>query len=185
MNNLYQKLISLCCEKKLVEIYNKNDDFNKFNLGMLISVNQTEYVYVSIDKQGRSDGIRIGLIDDIFRIVDEGKYIDKYSKIISAFGRKISIDRYLRYFSNEKCNLESFLQYSQDEDMVVSLSLCGSNEYNISGLVCSIDENILKLKELDTYGEPVAVSYINIEDIDYCSCDSEDERILKMLYNNK
>jgi len=50
MDNLYQKLCLLCNEKKLIEIYNRNDDFNKFNLGVLISVNQTEYIYIYIHR---------------------------------------------------------------------------------------------------------------------------------------
>lgn len=183
MDNLYQKLFSLCNEKKLIEIYNRNDDFNKFNLGVLLAVNQMEYVYVFVDKQGRSDGIRIGSIDDIYRIVDESKYIDKYYKIMREFERALLIDDYLDYFNHERCSLESFLQYSQDRNMVVSLSLCGSNQYDISGFVHAIEGKIITFKELNTYGELVTVSYISIDDIDYCSCDSEDERILKMLYN--
>lgn len=169
---------------QLVQIYNCNDDPDIFNLGQFISVSNDFYVYVSIDKKGFMDGIRLGYIKDIYKISKKGKYIDKYKKIFQLFDRKADLREYTSFFKKDDCDLLSFLKFAYDNNKVISLSLCSSNQYDVSGLISSYNDKTLVLKEINTYGEEEETSIIDIQSIDFCSCDSEDEKILKSLYNH-
>ena len=102
MSSLYRKLCTFCEERKLIEIYNKIDESGTFGLGVLICVSQTDFIYSFVDKQGRLDGIRIEAIDDIWKIVEESSYINKFKRIISEEGYDLSVDGYSNCFNNEK-----------------------------------------------------------------------------------
>lgn len=180
MGSLYRKLCTFCEERKLIEIYNKNDEGDTFGLGMLICVSRTNFIYLAVDKQGKPDGIRIEAVDDICKIVEESKYIDKYKRIMDESGYDFSADGYLNFFNNEKCSMELFLQYLKDTNKAATLYLSEPSGCDLLGFVGEIDDGIIKFKEVDKYDGAVSVSYINIDDIYACSCGSKNEKIAEM-----
>lgn len=183
INSIKELLTNDYSSNQLIQIYNCNDDSDTFNLGQFISVSNDSYVYVSIDKKGSMDGIRFGYIKDIYKISKKGKYIDKYQKIIKLLDRKVNLQEYTSFFKKKECDLFLFFKFAYDNNKVISLSLCNSNQYDVSGLISSYNDKTLILKEINTYGEEDETSIIDIQSIDFCSCDSEDEKILKLLYN--
>lgn len=180
MSSLYRKLCTFCEERKLIEIYNKNDESGTFGLGVLICVSQTDFIYSAADKQGKPDGIRIEAVDDIWKIVEESTYINKFKSIISEEGYDLSADGYSTCFNNEKCSMMSFLQYSADTKRAVTVYFSEPSGSELLGFVGEIDDGIIKFKEVDKYDGAVSVSYINIDDIYACSCGSKNEKIAEM-----
>lgn len=183
INSIKELLINDNISDQLVQIYTGDDGSDSFNLGKIISVGEDSYVYVSIDKKGFMDGIRFGCTNDICRISNTGKYIDKFQKIIRLFDRKFDLKEYTDFFKKDECDLFLFLKYAYENKRVVSLSLCGSNIYDVTGFISSYNDKTLIFKEIDKYGEEVETSIIDIQSIDFCSCGSEDEKIIEALYN--
>ena len=183
MSSLYRKLCTFCEERKLIEIYNKIDESGTFGLGVLICVSQTDFIYSFVDKQGRLDGIRIEAIDDIWKIVEESSYINKFKRIISEEGYDLSVDGYSNCFNNEKFSMMSFLQYSADTERAVTVYFSEPGGSELLGCVAEIDDGIIKFKEVDKYDGAASVTYINIDDIYACSCGSKNERIAEVPEN--
>lgn len=180
MGNLYGKLCSFCEERKLIQIFNRNEDSCNFGLGVLICVSETYLISKHIDKQGRPDGLMIEAVDDIWKIVGESRYIDKFKSIMRADGVEINAGEYSDIFNSEKCDIVSFLQYSIDAKRAVTLYFSNPGGYEMSGFAEELNDGVIKFKEVDKYDGTAETAYVNIEDIYGCSCGGKNERLAEV-----
>lgn len=176
---LYSKLKKSLADGEPIEIY-EDDDPDIFCFGIVAALSSDSYIYISIDDQGRMNGIRLRYTDSIWKITDKSKYIDTYKRVNETFDRGNG-EQYREFFRGRECSIQLFFEYALKNGRAVALSIRGSEDFIIAGEILAYDDETLTIRELDIYGDECAVSYINIPDITACSCDSEDSRIMSAL----
>lgn len=167
--------------KSPICIYTRNDESDTFSFGIILNYSEDCYIIASINKLCEVDGIRFGYINDIYRIESNGRYTDKYLKIRDIMNKDWDVSAYSNYFDNADCSINDFFEYAVNYHQVVSFSVVHTNIYNFTGFIDGFNDLIIKIDTLDDYGNIDGKSIVNIDDIDYCSCDSLDEQILKCL----
>ena len=173
------KLIELGKTKELCEIYTDDFDESSFYLGKIIAADNDTYIFLSIDTKADPDGIRFGFTKYVRGISHNSRHIDKYKAAIEMYGKNCGTEKYSAYFDNSHCGLSDFLEFARKNGKVVSFMMCGSEKYNITGLIEEYDDETVAVNELDEFGRDKAVTIIGIGDIDFASCDSWDEKFLK------
>lgn len=185
MNKGFLKILRECCENKsIIGMYIKPDS-DKFNVGILLGISEETYVYASIDTAGRMDGIRMGLTDDISRIIDDGDYIDKIKRIARIMGRNMDYSEYERHFNSDNCDVFSVLDFAHKNGRIVSVDIDNTGDYLFTGWVSGFDEDIVRIKEIDRYGVYLDDHILDIGSINFISCNSEDEKIIELLYRDR
>ncbi|WP_147635421.1 hypothetical protein [Risungbinella massiliensis] len=58
-----------------------------------------------------------------------------------------------------------------------------SHEKDVIGFIQEKEEDLITIAVVDNFGEPNGEAYIKLEDINWISCDDQDEACLKILYN--
>lgn len=179
MNGVCSKLRELCGGNAFAEIY--RSDERCFALGIPICVSENSYVYMSISKAGRADGIRFGFTKDIYRVCGESRYIDKYKRLMELLWRSADTGTYSKAFPGKDLRRE-FLKFAKDSGKAVTLYMGGDDPYELTCFPLSFDGSTLKLREIDEYGTETGISHIDISSAVFMSCDSETELIAEVLY---
>lgn len=170
------KLLSkLHKDRKNVCIYFSSDDTTKFIYGQILAVNENYIAIYMISPDGCSDGILLKKTDTIIRVELEGQYSKKMEMLTL-----IDPSEVLNY-SFEENIVKSMMLIAQASRNIISIELIDSGYDDIVGFVCNIDNDMLKIEQIDEYGYDDGYSYINISDITQISYNSQDEkRIFKL-----
>ena len=170
------KIKELAENGRLCEIYFGGKCTGDFELGKIIACGEECVLILSVNRYAVSDGIRMIYADDICRISENSKYIKKYEFLTEKYGMDTGCTEYRKYFGENGCGMTDLFEFARSKDKAVSLSLCGSDEYDITGFVVSYDDTTVTVREIGEYGDDEGTSFLNINDIDYCSCDAWAER---------
>lgn len=173
-------LSELYSSKKTASIYDDRNETSKFHYGAVIGVNENNAAIENISPDGEWDGITLVNTEAIFRIEKDGLYDKKMKKLM-----KINAPELFRFTLNSENLTFSLLSLALETKKIVSLELCESGCYDITGFVEESDEERCKIHLVDEYGENDGFSYILLSDITWISYDSEDEkRILRLWEAN-
>ncbi|MCM1577659.1 MAG: hypothetical protein NC078_02515 [Ruminococcus sp.] len=165
--------------RDMVELHKFGND--NFCVGYVIAVGDKFCVYASVDSHGNNDGIRLMPVDDICRIAVNSYYICKMLKIRELLGREGSIDSYIEFFRDRECTAEVFFEYAHKKVKFVSVVPRDMDVFELQGIVCSCNNEMLAIRTVADHCIPDGVSYIDIENVIFASCDSEDEKVLLAL----
>lgn len=162
--------------QKLVSLYSNIENKDAFNVGFIVDYDSEFILLNSISQYGKYDGILLIYIDDIFRIDTDSKYGNKLLKLLN----NEEITNY--EFKKVGSCIEKIFSYAKENDSIISISFFDSdNKSDIIGKVKSYDNNEVEICCYDEYGEIDGISYININEINYISLDSLDEKMITNL----
>lgn len=174
----YEKLKEAKNENKIISIFINEENLDKFIVGKIINLDESEFIIELISPSGKYDGYRWNYIDKIIKIEEDGEYEKKIEKLYSLENTLIKeVDK------KHETLLKSFLDFIKKEKFIVTIELFNSHEKDNCGFIESLENDILTLRNIDSYGQNDGISYININAITDIVCDSEEERIINKLIN--
>lgn len=168
------KFSNLKEESILCEIYNKVDETERFQVGYIIDFDDETILIESVSPEGRHDGIYCIANEDIITI----KYQTIYTKNIEKLMQYNNFHRISFKLNKEKI-LDGFIKFIKKEKCICTIELC--NSFTLTGFIDSINDSILELKLLDSYGNFDGIGVARISDISNISIDTEDLLKLKII----
>lgn len=169
MNKILSKLQK---ESVLCEIYTERN-FDAFNVGYLIYLDQDWYGVSDYKPNGDWDGYLFRQIDTVSRIAVKSKYLDKMKSLITKE------DLIYPFELTEEGIVICVLNYVKKTSKVVKLELFNDCDVTLIGLIKDISNEYLTVEELDTYGEMTTISVIKVSDISFLEFDAEEELIIQ------
>lgn len=169
-------------EQKYVSIYTNTKDLSKFIFGRILSVNNNYIAIYMISPDGLFDGILVIQTNDICRIEIDSQYSKELLKLISSNNQEQP-----EYNLDPEKIAESLLSISRDEKKLIAVELLKSGYDDIVGFVEHVENNLCKIKQVDSYGYEDGISYIKISDMTQISFNSLSENKTYELWkiNNK
>lgn len=172
---MVELLKELVDSKDYVEIYTNSLDISKFAFGRIIAFDESFFIAALISPSGNYDGLLLKPNDDIIKISNKTKYIEKMKVIIGDF-----IDQDYHFESNDL--ITQLLLYAKKKNCIISIELLHSGYDDITGLVDSVKKHQFVIKQVDQYGNDDGITYANKNDITQISFDSSKENSLLKLY---
>lgn len=126
---------------------------------------------------GLYDGYVVKKIDSVYRIVKDGQYEKKISKLYSLRNQNHGI---ISIVNNRI--MYSLLEHAFLEKLVITVQLFDSGFSDIQGIVLENGNTIL-IDQYDEYGQKNGNTAINLNDISELRCDTDEEATLKLLIN--
>ena len=166
----------------LAEIYTLNED--TFNVGILVSESDNYAIYISIDEEGKKDGLFFIRKDYISDLCYETEYLRKIECYMNYWLKKESSCQQHTYTS-----LRSAIESATSENKIISV-ICSSDLNNIiTGYVSQVSTSHICIQSIDI--DSAALSEedpenIAVKDIIFFEIDSVDNLLLdyacKILY---
>ena len=168
---MYKFLEKLKDNKTLCEIY--YNDFDKFDVGFVLNVDETWFIFASYKPNGKRDGYMVINADKVNRIVYKSKYIDKITRLMD--------DRNIVYpFPFTDCNILTLtLNYLKREQKIANIEILDDMSLSINGYVKDIENDYLFIDEVDSYGDVYKSSVIKISAISFIEFDGEEEVLIQ------
>lgn len=160
---------------KTVCLYENEDDTSKFNCGFLSAIEDNELLIENVTSSGEYDGYIAFLADKIYKVQQDSEYNRKIEKLY-----QIKKQHHQHIVCNQSI-FKSVLKFAQTNGFAVTLRFYDSNYDDLQGFVVALDEDILTVEEVDTYGRPDGISDIDINSITKIYCDTADEHNYKLL----
>lgn len=170
-------LFELYSSKKPASIYTDCEETSKFHFGYVLAVNEKEIALQLISPDGEDDGLTVINTENVFRVETDGQYSEKMKKLCS----ENAIHLYELPINNDDIS-ESVLLSAVKKKQVVSIELLDSGYDDVTGFVESISDGECKIRLIDEYGCEDGYSYISVEDITKISCDTQDEKRIRRLW---
>ena len=158
-------------------VYANPNNSSLFSFGKILAVGEDFFAFLELDVDGAFDGVEIRLIDEVGRIETKSAYVEKMKKLIDGNGLDV-IDT-LRFGGEVVADT---LKYSQKNKRVVSIELNKSGNYDVVGIVESIDGNMCKVSSIDNYGFSDGYAEFCIGDITMMTLMSKNDRITEKLF---
>lgn len=171
---MQKKLQNLCKKRDLCEIYSNVDDTSKFMVGYILSCNDNDIVLWLIDQYGHFDGICWLIMDEIYKIKTETKYLKACQKLIEYNNEQ-------NVFDINESSLKDMLKFAYDNKRICEIELSESDQVNDSGYIAEILSDKIIIKSVDEYGEFNGESIIDIDMISCLIFDSQDMCKLEIL----
>ena len=160
-----------------VSVYASPRDSKEFLFGKILAVDEDFFAFLGFDVDGAFGGVEIRRIDNVTNIETKGMYIEKMKKLIDGNG--LDVINTLT-FGGEI--LADALKYSQKNKRVVSIEINTSGNYDVVGIVESIDGDMCKVSSIDNYGFSDGYAEFCIGDITMMTLMSKNDRITEKLF---
>ena len=170
----------IIAERKYVCIYTNNTKQDKFIYGRIIGADEVFLAILMVSQDGLYDGIAIMEIERVLRIEESVSYNDKMVRLMRIRGyaeKEISVD--------ETDILSWGINLVVNKKSIVSVELCGSEMWDVVGIMDSITGNNCKVNCVDEYGLEDGVSFIELRDITQICFESEDENRISVLWKDR
>jgi len=178
---MYHILKEVYSKKKFISVF-LEEDLDTFYVGYIRGISQNHIVFNAISTRGYNDGYYLLKVDDIVKISFEGQYEIKIYKLMENVGK--STDNSFEFkFSEDLFN--DFFTYVSQNSFVVSLSLCDSDTFNITGKVQCIDSEVIELNQLDEYGNNDGTTIVRLDSITKAVVNSGNEINISFLEDLK
>ncbi|WP_238882330.1 hypothetical protein [Clostridium sp. YIM B02551] len=171
-----RKLEDLKKNKKAASFYTDENNTSKFLFGYIVDYNDDFFIVAMISPDGQYDGFVLREISSIVRINVDGKYENKILEL--AKHNKIIHEKFTLQDDNF---ISEFLRFAEQQEYIVSIELLNSGFYDVQGYIEAIEDDNCNIKQVNEYGEEDGVSLIKLIDITKISCNSLDEKVLKVL----
>ncbi|MDO4398572.1 MAG: hypothetical protein Q4C21_09245 [Oscillospiraceae bacterium] len=158
-------------------VYASPKNSSGFSFGKILAVDEDFFAFLELDVDGAFDGVEIRLIDEVGRIETKSAYVEKMKKLIDGNG--LDVINTLT-FGGEV--LADALKYSQKNKRVVSIEINTSGNYDVVGIVESIDGDMCKVSSIDNYGLSDGYAEFCIGDITKMTLMSKNDRITEKLF---
>ncbi len=173
---MFSDLLRQCQEgKKLIGIYTNRQDLSKFDVGVVLAVDDDFLILSSVSKYGKRNGLLLLEIDSVVRIDEDSVYLRKIGALMRYYNEKqddFNADEYLIY---------SLLEYCHANNRIAAIDLLDSGTYDAVGFVDDLDTERCVIKQISEFGKNDGTSNILLADITSISCCSEMEVMLEVL----
>lgn len=176
MNNLlYEKLVQLSEDRRLVSLYMEGDT-ETFYAGYILGINEDNILFEHITPYGKYDGYILQRTSNVCRVGYDELYLKKIEKL-NAFEPKKH-----KSIKLDESNLAvSLLNVAMENNWVVSLELDKSDLDDVKGYVIRVDSDNTVVKQLTDEGQYDGETYFDTYDITSMECDTQKNQSIKIL----
>ncbi len=173
---MFSDLLIRCQEnKKLIGVYTNRQDLSKFDVGVVLAVDDDFLVLSSVSKFGKLNGLLLVELGSVVRIDEDSVYLKKINALMRYFNEKPEV------FSAEQYLVYSLLEYCHANNRIAAIDLLDSGTYDAVGFVDELDTERCVIKQVSEFGKNDGTSNILLADITSISCSSEMEVMLEVL----
>lgn len=147
-----------------------------FVVGQLVWMNKQWFLVRCISASGKWDGLALYLLSDIVAVHTDGEYIRKITYLLHY--RKDPLPSIPEIGAHA---LADFFKFAKETHKMVGLELYMSGCRDAIGFIISFDNHMLCIQQVDEYGKPDGISFIDDDAITRCFIDDEDLLCLKLL----
>ena len=160
---MYSKLKQLKELDKFVSIYTFDDDTNRFWFGKIEALDEEFLLMRLFNVIGAPDGLKLLPVDDILRAEYDDRYSERMKKLI---GNVDSIPSGIT-----EPVLVSTVEYCKTAGRVTTFSLTEDDDEDVTGVVESVADDVVTVKQIDLYGEQDGYTSFRLSDICHIETD--------------
>ena len=175
MKETLQKILK---RKELIATYTLPEKQNSFEVGFLIEMDEDNIILEGYTVDGHFDGYLMICINDIYRIEQDSKYLKALDRLLDTDHKEECILRLSNHCFNDMIN------YAQSYNRILSICYMQRDGILLTGYVQEINDDTIKLQQINEYGEQDGTTVIYKNDCCFLSCGGQDERRIEMLYNH-
>ena len=176
MNDImYEKMIELTNEEKLVSVYYYDDNDN-FDVGFIANVGEDNYILKNVSKNGKYNGYILGTTSNICALGIEELYLEDILRLYTKNERKHSSI----IFKDDNLTIE-LLKYAMKKEYVISMEINQSGDIDVQGIVVSVDEDCITIEKLSDSGIKDGLLSIDTTSIDKIYCNTDNEKKIREL----
>lgn len=164
-------LIDKLSTDKTAAIYTNSEDTDLFLVGKILAVTDELTAISMVSPYGRYDGIRVLRSELIFEIEEESEYL----KMLQLLYSDASSSADSNIFTSDSPYLD-LLRHALKEQKIISVELLESGSYNAIGFVKEIDDDVVTIQVVDSYGREDGIVHFSVNDITELQYNSEDEQ---------
>lgn len=169
-------LKELLVNHNLCEVYTNDSDVDKFAVGYISAVDDTDCLLYNLDYYGKYDGLTCLLTDDIYEVKTETTYLKCIEKL-SGFETTN-----FKFEQQKDSVFDSILNEIYKNCRICAIELFDSGKENITGHLTSINEKAsIEIECIDEYGNYDGKALIDARSINCITYDSLDTRRIEKL----
>lgn len=173
---MFSDLLLRCKEsRKLVGVYSDRRDPTKFDVGIVIALDDNHFILSSVSTYGKLNGLLLYEVESVLRVDEDSIYLKKIAALMRYNNEKqeaFTADRYLPY---------SLLEHCRANSRIVSVDLLEGTTPFITGYVDELDVESCSIRQISEFGKPDGTASILLADVTCISCCSEYETMLEVL----
>ncbi|QJX80399.1 hypothetical protein [Priestia megaterium] len=163
-----------------VEIYTDDYDFESCSIAKILADDSYYYLLANVTPRGKSDGLYLLKHDDVVGLQRNTAYINKVKTLYH-----LKQENHLEYNGEKQNLLLGLLHFAKQKELIISVVMGDSDLYGLQGFVKDIDEEILTITNVNSFGDEDGESAVLLKDISAIACDDENGSDLKLLHSNK
>ena len=143
---MYKLLYKLMKEDALVALYTNKNDYESFAVGYINQLIDDKAIILHIGVHGEFDGYSAYYIDNIYKLETDSKYLEKMSKLKhwdKSDVPKINV-------KNDCFN--SLIDTALENKSIIAIG-CYDSDNAITGYVINHSDGLLKILQVNEYGE--------------------------------
>ena len=143
---MYKLLYKLMKEDALVALYTNKNDYESFAVGYINQLIDDKAIILHVGVHGEFDGYSACYIDDIYKLETDSKYLEKMSKLKhwdKSDVPKINV-------KNDCFN--SLIDTALENKSIIAIG-CYDSDNAITGYVINHSDGLLKILQVNEYGE--------------------------------
>ena len=169
-------MLNECLLGKIIQAHIDNSDHDSFVVGRLVYFDSIWFLMQDLSPMGCWNGLALYKQADIVLIETHSEYIYRIEKLIKYRNETMPS---VPNFSRDP--LLSLLCYAKDYQRVVGIELHESGYRDINGFVTTLNNDAVRLEQLDEFGKRDGSSYVSIDAITRCYLDDDESRCLEVL----
>lgn len=171
-------------EKVIVSIFSNRNQPDACSVGYVEAITEDQVLLNHVTPTGLADGIVIRRLEDVFRVDINGLYEQKLHRLY--FLQHQSHQTLLLDPANTETNLfNEILIQAQKLGLIVNVCIDETEtQDNIIGLTKEVSKFEVVISRISEYGLVDGESILLLDDIVKLNCDTDEEHILKLLYQD-
>lgn len=168
----------------IVSVFSDREQPDKCSVGYIDTIAEEQVLIKHVTPTGMVDGFMIRRLEDVFRVDIDGQYEQKIQQLYTLQGQCHQM-LFTNQVKNDSNLFKEALANSQKLAIVVNICIDETeSQDSIIGFVKEISDNEVVVSRISDNGLADGESVILLDDIIKLNCDSDDEHILKLLYQS-
>jgi hypothetical protein len=182
-NSVVDTLKKARLAEEVVAIYTDISEPDKFSAGFVDQIDDTWIRLRSISSEGEDDGYEVRALKDIFKIAINGRYeqkIDFISNNREDVFKNVELDH-----SVEMGVAVATLKEAQEKELIANFWMRAEGAFHsVTGYVDNLDQDIVRILEVDNYGQEDGVLLLDLNQVVGVSCNDLRCQMIKFLNKN-
>lgn len=160
--------------QELIEIYSDKENSNKFIVGKVIGVTESEVLLQLVDPNGQFDGYLAMYQSSIYKICEKTAYLKTISLLYDGDDNLSA--------NNEEDLMVFLAKFAFDKEDIITVEIKFSGLEDSIGLIKEINNQYMVIEAISEEGKSVGKEYIAFSAMTEISCLSKENCQLKALY---